>query len=312
MSSERIRSAVRDLWWSAFTELGVPGVVRHHQDVAIDPEPLVVTAPGIFGLDARLRDQIYAWCATHGSKLSASRLQGLARQLGAGARYDFASFAATLRAEADVRWSVAGEPWSHPPEVRPPPLPLERPALIRLRLRALCGVGARADVLCELLPRGDWVRAADLASEGYSKRSIANILAELAAANIAQSRPVGNAIVYRLGHADLLGQLVGPRPSAFPRWRQVVALALETTRLAELEAKPATVRRVEATRARENLAQTASELMVAEPPPTRGHPDGWARLVEWCADQVETLASGASVAMQPTSSSVDPGQEERA
>lgn len=30
-------------------------------------------------------------------------------------------------------------------------LPTMRPALVRLRLRALCGVGARADVLAELM-----------------------------------------------------------------------------------------------------------------------------------------------------------------
>ena len=132
MSSEALRDALVELGWSLFTELGVPGVVRHHQGIALDPEPIVVAAPSLFELDPRLRDQMYGWCATHAGRLSVSRLQGLLRELPYGAHTEFRRLAATLREHAKVRWPDDSEPpWTRVPEVKARRLPLERPALLR-------------------------------------------------------------------------------------------------------------------------------------------------------------------------------------
>ncbi len=60
---EALRDALGEFGWSLFTELGVPGGVRHPQGMALDPEPIGVAAPILFEWDPRLRDQVCGWCA---------------------------------------------------------------------------------------------------------------------------------------------------------------------------------------------------------------------------------------------------------
>ena len=169
MSSAAIIDFVEELAWSLWTELGVPGVVRNHRHTVVDPEALLVATPAMVWGEPRLRELAYGWCAVHSERTSTSRLRGLYAGLPGGAQAPFGSFVATLRQGGLVRWSIPSDeaPWRDQPLVRRVSLDLSRPALLRLRMRGLCGVGARADVLCELLARQDgWVTAADLQHEG--------------------------------------------------------------------------------------------------------------------------------------------------
>ena len=75
--TERITRLVIDLGWSLWTELGVPGVIRRHAHVAIDPEPLIVFSPWLLRHDARLQEEVVRWCVAHADRISASRLHGL-------------------------------------------------------------------------------------------------------------------------------------------------------------------------------------------------------------------------------------------
>ena len=299
MSSEAVRDALVGLGWSLFTEMGVPGVVRHHGGVVLDPEPLVVVAPLLFPFDARLRDQVAGWCAVHADRLSVSRLQGLARQLPEPANAAFYGLSATLRRHAKVRWPDAGaDPWGRMPEVHMRPLPVERPALLRFRLRAVSGVGARADVLGELLWRTDrWTRASDLASLGYSKRAVAGILSELGEAGLALQRPVGNALTYQLAHAEVLATLVGGRDVAFADWWSITALMRALLALVDLEHANLATRRIEAHRLGAVLSAGALELSLEPPPATRGQADAWERLVDWGTRVAQALEAGTSPAL---------------
>ena len=285
MSREAVHQAVRDLVWSIFTELGVPGVIRHHRHVAIDPEPIVVVAPSFFDLDPRLRDQVYGWCATHADRLSVSRLRGLLRQLPAPARTAFGAFAATLSAHAGLRWPTAGvEPWTYAPAVKPPGLPVHRPALVRLRLRALSGVGARADVLAELIARSaSWTRASDLADEGYSKRAIAGVLSELSAAGMTSQASERNAIIYRLCRPDLLRDLAGANALAFPSWRMLMVVVLMLMVLTRLQGRADAVKRVEANKLNDALRPLCARLGLVMAPATRGNPRAWEDMMSWAA-----------------------------
>ena len=132
----------------------------------------------------------------------------------------FGGLAAAV-ARHGVRWpAVASSPaWPDASKLKGP-LPLERPALLRFRLRALCGVGARADVLAELLGSGAVWRsaAAELARQGYTKRNVALLLAELEAAGVLHARRDGAAVLYRLAEPKPLLELMGAEGVSAPAW----------------------------------------------------------------------------------------------
>ena len=301
MPTKPLIDAALDMAWSAWSELGVPGVSRNHQHVALDPEPLIIYSPALFEFDARLRDQVYAWCSAHSDRISASRLTGLAKELSSHQAGSFASFSATMR-ESGVRWPLSGdaESWRRTPNVDAPALPLHRPALVRLRLRALCGVGARADVLAELLGRHERVKAVQLESLGYSKRNIASILSELADAGIASRIEEVNAFHYALVRSPELAQLVGGDKLVYPRWQAlwvVISGALELA--ASTERSPA-VRRVEAHKLAERLRKPARIAEIEGPPQTTGDANAWDSVLEWAATALRGLADGSAAPFRPT------------
>lgn len=296
MSSEALRDALVELGWSLFTELGVPGVVRHHQGIALDPEPIVVAAPSLFELDPRLRDQVYGWCASHAARLSVSRLQGLSRDLPEPAQRAFHGLAATLRAHAKVRWPDDGEPsWVRAPEVKARRLPLERPALLRFRARALCGVGGRADVVSELIARsGVWTRASALIELGYSKRAMAGILSELTEAGVARQVADRNALTFQLSRPEQLRDLLQADDVSHPSWRRIMSAVLRLLDLAGLDESSAAVRRVEANKCREAFCGLAESIWLETPPVTRGNPNAWEELTAWAVQHALELASGSA------------------
>lgn len=290
MDRSEIEDLVVELAWSLWSELGVPGVVRHHSKVAVDPEPLIAFTPRLFKLDARLRDQVFAWCATHYNRISTSRLRGLVEEEG---NDEFASFAASLAARTSWPLRDRGEPWPRLPDAASPDIPMQRPALVLLRLRALSGVGARADVLGHLLAfREQRLNARMLESLGYSKRNIASILAELADAGIVTSSPQGNTRWFRLAQPETLEELAGAEGVSFWRWSAVFSLVESVLALASFSEAAQSVRRVEAHKIREALVVEAESLNLRVPPSTVGNPRAWELTVEWSVDQCRKLATG--------------------
>ena len=299
-SRQRIEKAVTDLFWSLWSEMGVSGVVRRHGGAVIDPEPLIVTSPAVFALDPRLRDQVYGWCVANAGWLSMSRVQSLSEALDERAEVAFAGLSATLKAHAQVRWPIRQNvgPWKRVPEVSPLRLPIERPALLRFRLRALCGVGARADVLTALLAEHDtWLRASGLAEDGYSKRNVARILSELTAAGIARSQRERNVLTFKLVDPETLLRIVQGANLSFPSWNPIFGLVLEGLSLSAIESKAEAARRVEAHSTRERLSELAIRLSMEPPPPTRGAKDAWGTTIAWITEVLEALANGSSAVM---------------
>src|SRR2546428_260977 len=74
--SHKVETALTDLAWQHWTELGVSGWrLRERQrpaevDVAIDPEPLIFLTAAVAGIDPRLRDEAIDWCVTFGRYIS--------------------------------------------------------------------------------------------------------------------------------------------------------------------------------------------------------------------------------------------------
>jgi hypothetical protein len=104
---------------------------------------------------------------------------------------------------------------------------LRRPSLIQLRLRALVGVSARAEILKGMLADPDRLHSASAIAEdaGYGKGSVAQALEMLTMAGIVQVQPAGNRLEYRLARPAELSQALKWLPSAYPDWWPVFRIA---------------------------------------------------------------------------------------
>lgn len=292
-----LRQDGADLAWSLWSELGVSGVVRNHSGIVIDLEPLLVVTPTLAADDPRLLEQVLSWCVSHADRVNSSRLTTLVKALPMTARTAFEGFATTINAVAKTQWPAMGPVWNPLPRIRTVSLPLERPSLVRLRARALCGVGTRADVLCDLLAHPQmWSTAASLAEEGHSKRNVARVLAEFDTAGMVVRQVSSNTLRFRLARPSELTAVLGGFPMASPPWIKIFELIIKIFSLLTMNATPI-VRRVETNTLRDTLAPLAEALWLDAPPQTRGNPDAWERLIHWGAEQMSTLAHGTSAAL---------------
>ncbi|MBN1459463.1 MAG: hypothetical protein JXA57_07995 [Armatimonadetes bacterium] len=92
------------------------------------------------------------------------------------------------------------------------------PACLRFKLRALCGVGSRAEVLAYLLTH-DWAHGRLIADRGaYPQGPVASYLVSLFEVGIVERREEGKKALYRL-HGDI--RLVPPEPPRFVDWIRV-------------------------------------------------------------------------------------------
>jgi hypothetical protein len=272
--------------------------VRNHAHTAIDIEPLLAATPALAADDPRLLEQVLSWSAAHADRVNAGRLATLARRLDPVARRQFEAFAATVNAVAGTRWVTAGESWKPVPRLREMAIPLERPALLRLRARALCGVGTRADITCDLLAQQRrWLSAAELAQGGHSKRNVARVLSEFDAAGLVVRRLHGNVLSFRLAEPAALTTTLGGAPLTHPPWIPLLRLATEMLDLASIEDLLVRARRVAANTRRDALAALAGELRIDRPPPTRGDPAAWALLTDWATVTMAALAGGRGSAL---------------
>lgn len=302
MSNSAFADATLDLAWRLWTEVGIPGVARLPQPAVADPEPLILWSAQVILADPRLRDLVFQWCAQHGERISGSRLRGLLKGMPSETVAPFGRLVAALCSSSSLRWPGAvesGPAWPLPADSRLMPLPLERPALLRFRLRALCGVGIRADVLCELLATGaGWSSAADLSSLGYTKRSIARILADLESARIARSRPQGNSLRFQLVDPATIASVVKGGAASAPDWNTIFSMLGQLSAMASRHAgSPGVVQQVEAHKARGAIVDLAAQLRLSDPPSTRGNPSAFGELLDWGAAECQALNLGSSSAL---------------
>lgn len=233
MSNATVRFSTHELLWDAWTELGVRGVKPRHLRAAVDPDPLIVFTPALAADEPRLKEQAAAWCERFGGVIVTTRLWGIAKIAPVPVREAFESFVKSLGGTAE-HWRRTGSSKSRGPNDHAASLALERPSLARLRMRALAGTGARADVLSELLgAENQWTSAAELDRLGYARRSISRVLDELAAAGILLERPTTRGSrSFRLRNLDALSDLVAARRLYWPDWTALLTLAW---RLVDLE-----------------------------------------------------------------------------
>lgn len=218
-----------DLSWSLWTELGVAGVKRHHQDCIVDVESLLILTAAIIAQDPRLRDESLDWCSKYHHFVSISRLKFLLKDFSDTLRSDFSIFSTTLNAHSIAKWPVYAECSAMKVKLSQKSIlkSMNSPALLNLRARALFGNNARADLLTFFLMHieSDF-SASDLVQIGYTKRNLSEVLDEFCVGNLCSKFSLRNQFRYRLEKNDILKNLLGPIPSKDPSWNMLISVLL--------------------------------------------------------------------------------------
>lgn len=227
----------------AWVELGVSGWTSTHDDWAIDPEPLILFTAWLGDTDPRLRDEATDWCIRNWRHISKARLKNLLREQPEDVRQAFGEFAATVDVHAGIAWPGATAPRRYTVTGRSTLPRLDRPSLAWLRLRAMFGVGARAEILrCFLSQDGGLMSVAGLATAtGYTKRNVAEECDTLERARVLSVRAKGNRLYYSLARRAQLEAFVGELPPIRPDWTALLNVTRELVTL-ERRAEEASLR----------------------------------------------------------------------
>lgn len=299
-SSTQLHENALNLLWSLWSELGVSSWTRRHAQWAVDPEPLILFTAGSIELDPRLRDESIDWCVHYGRYVSVTRLRNLLRVEPDERRSSFETFAATVNAHSDLRWPSRHEAREYRRTGRSTVSSFTPPALIALRLRALFGVGARADILRVFVAEPSHLfTSSDLVPYvNYTKRNMDKALDSLAIAGLLEVVAVRNQHRYRLRDPSRLLGFVGERPQVYPRWtpifRWLAAVLDIASRADELEQM---VQRVEVRRVFRQIEPYVAAAGLIAPPVEISGDGTWSNFLKWALDITNRLATGDASAL---------------
>lgn len=293
--SDALEKHLAQLGWSLWTEIGVSGVDRKHSHHAIDPEPLIIYTAALQDTDPRLRDESTDWCTRYYTFISKARLRNLMKSQDESTRKAFGKYAATVNAHAPARWP--GFQRSKPRVFTPSgksSADFSRPSLLRLRMRALYGVGARAEILTSFLAEPSVSKSAiEFAAVGYAKRNIAQILSEFHMAGLLNAEPVSNRIHYRLARRKSLERLADPLPKHFLDWSELLTfLTVARTLAKNSERKTSRVSAVNARGLLQRFETSLAGLYEQMPRPESSPEDYWKNVSHWILRFTEGLATG--------------------
>jgi hypothetical protein len=243
MSSYRdeVHRLVLGTLWSLWAELGLSGWERWHSEIAVDLEALILATARGGRWDSRLLEESLDWCVANGRIASAVRLKHLAGAADVATKRAFGGFAATVNAHAPLRWpSQAERASSFTRTGRSAPPDLAHPSLVQLRLRALWGVNARAEVLRVMLPEGGrFIGVTEIAvATAYGKDAIADALDNLCRGGLLARAGRANQHLYRLAREAELRALVGLLPARIVDWSLVLPVMVGMLEAADLPEMP--------------------------------------------------------------------------
>lgn len=226
---KKLDQSLLDLAWSLWTELGVQGHKRKHQDCLIALEELILLTTTLAEIDPRLRDESLDWCSQYHHFISISRLKSLMKEYDTPILEEFSKYSSTLNSVSRAHWPIFQEfaplkiRLSHKSCLRP----LESPALLSIRTRSVFGTGARADLIMFFLTHDDIdFSISDTVEIGYSKRNLAEILEELWLSGLVDQSLLRNQQRYRLIKREELLKILGPLPKSAPSWRQIIEVII--------------------------------------------------------------------------------------
>lgn len=280
--------------WGAWAELGLSGWSRSHRDWAVDPEPLIIATALAARRDPRLRDEALDWCVHNWRQISKVRLRNLLRSETSESIEAFAEFAATVNHHAGSASWPGGDarPWKFATTGRSMPPVLKRTSMVWLRLRAITGLGARAEILRYFLVHpGERAGATTLASyAAYNKRVVADACIALEQAGVLTRHQVANRLYYRLDRDSELRALLGAGPPITPDWSALLHVAQAFVDLLNVEdATPARALAVEARRVLSDLESELDELNIRAP---EIQPDYWRSFRELAMTTLSSWSRG--------------------
>ncbi len=246
--SEQVQELALDMGWRLWAELGVRGWARSDDWTAIDVEPLIIATAYLGRLDARLLQESLDWCVSNTRLVSVIRLRNHLKTAHALAREAFGSFAATIRLHSRrANWPGEGEPHPFERTRRSSAPELKRPAAFQLRLRAIFGVSARAEILRRLLAEPNRHQSvAELASDAaYGKDNVADAIESLRMAGVVEEAGAVGQRMYRLTRPAELAGFVGELPARFPDWPAIFRLTLGFVEFARAAPREPIVRAAE-------------------------------------------------------------------
>ena len=232
-----VEEAVLDALWRQWAALGAGAAASGTARAVVDPEALVLASLWFLDQEPRLGDLLASWVVSNAALLSMQRLRNVAEIFPAVAS-DRVKGVARLAVERakDFRWKPlvrqdVSALTERPGKTLSIAVPLERPPALMLRLRALLGVGMRADIVAYMLSDpADFVTSDDIAGATvYNATAVRRLLTQLSNAGGLQREGKDAHARYAIKGSSL-ARIAGPRPSAGVRWRftaQVFAVVTE-------------------------------------------------------------------------------------
>lgn len=294
--NKELESLLLDLGWSLWTELGVAGIRRKHQNCLITLEELVILTVALSETDPRLRDESLDWCSKYHHFISTSRLKSILKNFGDSLKKPFSKYSATLNSLSRAAWPVFQDVQpikvvlSHKSCLRQ----LESPALLNIRARSLFGTGARADLVTFFLTHGKSdFSASDVIETGYTKRNLAVILEEFCLSGLFNKFLLRNQQRYRLMKSDQLIRILGPVPEYVPPWRTIFETLLPLRDCLNRTAPGSESTKIVEIRNLLIASQKNLQKLNLAPPSWQGNFNVWlASFGKWLIDTVRKLAQG--------------------
>lgn len=283
--SEELDQLLLDLAWSLWTELGVSGVIHKHRNLLILPEELLFLTSVVSDIDPRLRDEALDWSSRNHHFISTWRLRALGAKFDEATRSSFSVLSATLNPIAKTNWPVFIKvaAMKFVPSGKSQPPHFEAQALLALRIRALFGVGARADLLtfCLMEQKKDYA-ISDFAQIGYSKRNLANMMEDFVSSGIFKSYRQRNQLRFAFVQREIFEKMLAPFPEHYIYWQPFleVIFALRTC-LRKVENKADSTKAVEIHKLLLSLEDKLQQLNWTPPPMQTNFSNYWKQFSEW-------------------------------
>jgi DNA-binding transcriptional ArsR family regulator len=283
--SDTIAGSALDLVRSLWAELGVGDASRGHELQALDLEPLIIFTAFCAAADAQLRNRTIDWCVANSRHVSGLRLHRFMRRADPSTRRAVERYVATIVSATRKASRVGRAGPLEGPDLR-------RPSLIQLRLRALVGVSARAEILRLLLADPERPRTASSLVEptGYGRGGLAPALEMLTQAGITGVERAGNRTVYRLNRPAELVEVLNGLPPDFPDWWAIFRVTEGLIRYVKGADDEPARRAASAVRLLSDLHDELQHWPAGGRPPRIAGPSSLAAFDQWARDFVAAQA----------------------
>jgi hypothetical protein len=291
---DRFVEASVSLAWSLWGELGASTWERRHQGWAIELEPLIAFTASLAEHDRRVLREAVDWCTANAAFVSLSQYRHVVSAPLWNDNGSFARLSATMTSLTGRRWPGSEEalPYEVTLSGKSRLRELSVPSLLQLRLRALFGVGGRAELVRLMLtnPFQEWSVAHLGERVVYTQRQAATDLDMLVKAGLVE-RTGGGPSRYVLRDVEALRAVVGRLPNFAPRWMPTFQL---------LAGMAAALDAVAAGHLRQPDVEVARRLRLLEPtlgasglpkPPTAEGGDVAERTGQWALRVADALAN---------------------